>query len=436
MSIQVIIVWSALVLGVWLGSRHTGRLYGTVFGGLCAMLWVIFSVSQLTNPEETSSWVMIVLAGVVMTLLGTWSGMEAIIREESLTSSPRLKVEDMFRHLDLSSRPQQWEAMSEVPVQFGLWLDRYRQHIDPWPAFEYYIRSVLTETCAAHEVHAYRILDEQGMILPLGEVSPAKMEECLRVADGVAGWVVRTRQSWYSFVDVEDEDLGTRIEKTPATLAWCFPIVRGEYVVGVVTIGALSLQSRCDQNFLKLLSGIISEQWGCVAEICRARAASVTDHATGLLSRAQFLRQAPLVMEKSRRLSKPVAAAAISVEGLRSLDDQGFWGLRDLALASVGKVLRNRMGSEDCASRFDDSRFVMLWSEDGERHTSQNVAEMTEQIEQVFRDHGKWRREIKVRCGWSSTRSGHPNVQALISEALSNCAAGESVKAEPIEVAI
>jgi diguanylate cyclase (GGDEF)-like protein len=232
--------------------------------------------------------------------------------------------------------------------------------------------------------------------------------------------VVERGKAFHQSARAEEGDLKQRITRTQPAVSWAFPIVRGHDVVGVVTVAALGAEAASDINLLKLTAGLITEQWTCVAEICRARVATVTDPATGLATRAQFLQQAPLLLNQARRLARPVTAAAFSIEGLRRLDDEGLWGLRDQAVASVAKLLRRHVRAEDYASRFDDSRFVVLWQAAEGDEARGAASEIVSDLHRLFGDRQRWPQRLHVRCGTASTRQHADNLGSLLSTAILN----------------
>lgn len=430
MVIEAVVAWLLLAVAVWLGTRSAGRDYGLVFSMLCAAMWGLFALALFGLDLAAGQISLLLAAGLFLILIGSWSTSTLASADQAVTQ----RQHSRYRAGDSSSialQAARLAKLSVVPDQFAEWLEQFRDHHDPWPAFEKFIQTTLHDACGAEDVKAYRVFDSSEQLIPLCNADPERMRDCTRDARGVLGWVVKTRRTFFSFQQIDDQDLRLRLARTRLPVRWCFPILRGSNVVGVVTVRSWDIGGSRDLNFLKLLAGMVNDHWSCVAEICRTRAATAVDQASGLMTRSQFLRRAPLVLQRSYDQSKEVAAAAFSVEGLRQLDDQGLWGLRDLAIASVGKALRGRMTPEDCASHFDDSRFVVVWHETDEDQARADVAEIVADLERAFSDQAKWRRQIKVRCGLASSESRQKSLHTLVSEALNENADPRQAEPEP-----
>jgi len=85
-----------------------------------------------------------------------------------------------------------------------------------------------------------------------------------------------------------------------------------------------------------------------------------TDRASGVLTRVDLTTQAEQVLAESATDCEPVIVAALSVEGVRRLDDSGEWDLRDWVMRQIGIQTRRKLRSDDLVGRFSDDRFVVV----------------------------------------------------------------------------
>ena len=74
MIFQVSAAWVIHLILVWMGTRHTGRFYGSVFGLLCSVLWAIVAISQFDIAANEFGLLLLLLSVVVMVATGLLSG--------------------------------------------------------------------------------------------------------------------------------------------------------------------------------------------------------------------------------------------------------------------------------------------------------------------------------------------------------------------------
>lgn len=101
----------------------------------------------------------------------------------------------------------------------------------------------------------------------------------------------------------------------------------------------------------------------CATHVRGLRALAVaqrTDAQTGLLSRIELLDALGALDRTQHRTQEPLAILALAVEGLRRLDANRQWGERDEIVSRIGRVLQQRLHSDDVIARFTDDRFVVV----------------------------------------------------------------------------
>ncbi|MCG3136665.1 MAG: hypothetical protein HJJLKODD_00500 [Phycisphaerae bacterium] len=413
MTLITCISWLVLAAVVLMGARGAGWSYGAALALFSAVIWALFTAAQGLLNVSTE---LIVLGMLGLVGVGCWSGSgyHHTTKQQSDTGT-RLANGERER---MAAREENIiRTLSSVPEQFAHWLEQYRQHVDPWPAYECHMRQVLQQVCRARSVRAFRVLDEDGTMIPLAEMKPYRLADTLPHGQPY-DFVLHSGQHYFgtcttvAFADQENQT--TRVSEP----AWVFPIQRGTLCVGLVAVDFFEAGYDPDIALLKLTAGLMAEQWGCVMELCRARVATTTDPLSGLLSRTQFLRQAPVLLERWQRDQKPATALVVEVEGLPRLDRDGWWGLRDQAVESIGQVIRRRLQGVELASRLNDEHFVMLWSPRQPQQAQEEIEQLTGELAELFRDQAKWRQEIRLHCGWTtSSGSSSTTLQQMMNSA-------------------
>ncbi len=87
---------------------------------------------------------------------------------------------------------------------------------------------------------------------------------------------------------------------------------------------------------------------------------NVTDYLTGLLNRRGWQTRASIVLAGAQRRSAPVAVLAIDLDAFKDINDRHGHDAGDAVLATVGKVLREQIRSNDVAARVGGDEFLML----------------------------------------------------------------------------
>jgi len=66
------------------------------------------------------------------------------------------------------------------------------------------------------------------------------------------------------------------------------------------------------------------------------------------------------VLREAAAESEPLVVIAVSIEGVRSLDDKGQWELRDWLMQQLGHEMGCKLQSDDLVGRFSDGLFVVV----------------------------------------------------------------------------
>jgi len=124
-----------------------------------------------------------------------------------------------------------------------------------------------------------------------------------------------------------------------------------------------------------------------------------TDQASGVLNRMDLTLSANRVMQESASDNEPVVVLALSVEGVRRLDDQEQWAVRDWLMKQIGPEMQRRLRSDDLVGRFSDDRFVAVLRR-LDISLGQLIADkVLEAVKARVHQQPLIRQVVKLRCG-------------------------------------
>ena len=130
-------------------------------------------------------------------------------------------------------------------------------------------------------------------------------------------------------------------------------------MLGLVTVGQFEGGSAAEDR-LELAADLVEQFWQHVHDAHELHMARLTDHATGVLNRVEFLSVVGETVQRCYADHEPVAVLALGIEGIRSLDDAGRWKARNQVIEVVGHTIRTKLRHDDVVGRFSDDRFVAL----------------------------------------------------------------------------
>ncbi len=266
-------------------------------------------------------------------------------------------------------------AMPELVRGFNEWLDQHEQRhrggesgqtstnryvSDPaWRSFDRFLRESLLESVGARRVRAYEVLVHPDRLRPLAGHDGACLPES-QTRSGIIGWVLSHRRRYLSGDCGNGELMRQLVNSSQEQVEWAFPVRRADKVVGLVTVGDLSRQAQSNVALLDAVAELVGVFWNQVLLAEQLRLASRTDRGSGVLNRTDFLSAGSKALTDSYACGEPVVLMGVGLEGIRRLDDEGQWGLRDWTIRSVGQIIDRNLRSDDVVGRFSDDRFVVL----------------------------------------------------------------------------
>ncbi|MGB9626234.1 MAG: GGDEF domain-containing protein, partial [Phycisphaerae bacterium] len=298
--------------------------------------------------------------------------------------------------------PGRWvTCLSEVAASFSRWLEEHAEDEHVWPSFDRFVRETLLDLIGATRVRLFRVADGGRALRPLTEAAGSACEAM--TPTGLVEHVLATgrryiRGDWThgELLDLladqsrsnplceptPDDSSTTPSKSRPAAAlapgspadapAWLFPIRgrnntahpdargRSSRSIGLVAVGEALEHNLADREALDALANLINAFWLHVRDVQSLHRTRRTDHASGVLNRTDFLDAAQTATDQAQQDGEPVLVMALAIEGLRRLDDEGHWTLRDRLIRQTGNTLRSKLRNDDLVGRFSDDRFVAL----------------------------------------------------------------------------
>lgn len=249
-------------------------------------------------------------------------------------------------------------ATPRMADSFLAWCEQELPDADPWSALDQLVREMLTEQLGAVRVRCYEVLPGDQQYRSLSQVGTAGDGKCAR--SGILGHVATSGCEFVAADPTHGELLDQLAADDNEPWEWVYPIRERARTIGLVAVGKLSPAAALDRNRRRELAALITIFWKHVACLERLRIAERTDKASGLLTRGDFFALARQALADSYAENEPVVVAALTLEGLRWLDDAGRWSEHDTLVEKIGLLIGRRIRTDDIIGRFSDDRFVLL----------------------------------------------------------------------------
>ncbi len=414
----LLLPWFPIILGVGVGGRLLGRSRGILLGIICAVFWVLlvqasFGVGVWGNPLTFA--VLLVGSGAIISM-GAWSGETPLSGGGSRAAGNGAPSSEA----GLGSGNDDSQILVDAFQRFEEWLEAFRHDADPWAQFDEFVRDILRQACGASHTRPLRLTNDGTELVPLRAHDPFSEVENISPRSGVIGHTVTTGRS-FILGDATQGELVAKLAVEGTPPAWCFAIKQGSQRLGVVVVGQLDLPPEHNQTLLCAIEKLTNLWWFTLREICVSREAGRGDPVSGLVTREIFLRVAEQASEESFARGEPVALAAVTVEGLRALNDTGRWDVADELIREIARTLRRKVRMDDVLGRFDGSRFVVLLrrvdSELASLIMGQVLSRLTAECAKIS---GRGL-NVHVRCGLAGSGTENTEIHTLLTRALMQC---------------
>ncbi len=275
------------------------------------------------------------------------------------------------------------EAAQRICAALHAWLAESEDQSDAWASFDQLVRETLTEHFGAARVRCYHVRPGCETLQTISQDLKRQVSEIKYQApdlesrasnpaggtpaprgpdsrDGVLGHVAATGKEFVANDDSHGplvDDLAARNEQK---WAWVWPIRENHTTIGIVAVGSVRDAAVLGGDARHAVSQLVSLCWRHVTCLERLRVVQRTDQASGVLTRNDFFTLAGHALADSYSANEPVVVAVMALEGLRRLDDTGFWQQRDTLVEQLGRLIDRRLRTDDLVGRFADDRFVVL----------------------------------------------------------------------------
>jgi len=237
------------------------------------------------------------------------------------------------------------------------WMNDWQRTQHPWASFDTHVRGLLRQLTGARRIRCYRV-DPSGDLFPLNSTSLTEATS-LDSLGSLLQHVVTLGRRFVACSPATGELIRTLADDSAESYAWIVPIRGRDRVLGLVTVGQFEGGFAAEDR-LQLAADLIEQFWQHIHDAHELHLARLTDHATGVLNRVEFLSVIGETVQRCYADHEPVVVLALGIEGIRSLDDAGRWQARDQVIEAVGHTIRTKLRHDDLVGRFSDDRFVAL----------------------------------------------------------------------------
>jgi len=322
-------------------------------------------------------------------------------------------------------------TIGELTASFARWFERQDTGHSLWPPFDRWLRDTLNQFFRARRVRCFRVNESDRRLTSmsgdldntfwLGASPPSLVEHvrscARRYVQGAANngeLIARLAAEWPRAMGSDSSPVVTG----PAPV-WLLPIRSQGQTIGLLAVGELPEGTLHDAPTLQAVGHLIELYWGHVHLADALETVRRTDQASGVLSRVDLSAMAEQVLHESITEDEPIILLAISVEGIRRLDDAGQWVLRDWLIKRIGLTLRQKVRSDDLVGRFNDDRFVAVLRRLDLSLGRLIAAKLLASARAVVNEQAVLRDTVHLRCGLAEAVSeGLPIVLGRAFDAL------------------
>ena len=184
----------------------------------------------------------------------------------------------------------------------------------------------------------------------------------LRAGQGIAGWVALHREAVClddaSTDPRHDPTIAQRVGLVPHTML-SVPLLHGERLLGVLQVinrlggGGFTAE---EQRLVRALADAAAVALANAALYRQVEEAALTDDLTGLGNTRRFNRDLPALIARGG----PVSLLVLDLDGLKQVVDTLGHLVGSRAIATVGRLVRERLRPGDVAARFGGDELVAI----------------------------------------------------------------------------
>lgn len=355
----VMIIYSSFLIAVRRMGGRAGAVAGAAVGVAVAVELAWVSPASRLNQLAFGG-----VATCITALLGYIAGAVQVRSADASRTGPAAN--------GVASADPSW-PLANIARAYRDWLAGNDN--DGWASFDLFIRSALRDHLGAVRVRCFHVNVDQGRIDPLTRAAQTDSKDvpAQQLLVPIDEWLKWVAASESPYVADPNRD-STVIDAFPGLppdpeqrWAWILPIFDIEEVMGLVAIGRLEGGAggflgnrRFAAEMAQGVASLLNVFWMHMRERRELSVGRRIDAQSGVLNRVQLLARTEEIAAESVRDDEPLMALAIGIQGLRGLDDGGHWTLRDNLVERIGKLLRNRVRTDDLIGRFTDERFIVV----------------------------------------------------------------------------
>jgi len=356
----ILLTVSLVPLAAGFGIRG-GALLGVLFGVLWLAPRIGLGQTIVWQQLTTASHAIPVLAMMAIGMLAAAAfGQPAGSDSSTITAQPT--PSETKRPCVVPDPPQaqteaEVEQLRRILQKHHEWMNDWDRGQHPWASFDTHVRGLLRQLTGARRVRCYRV-DLAGDLCPLNSTSLAEATS-LDSLSSLLQHVVTMGRRFIACSQATGEMIQALADESGESYAWIVPIRGRDRVLGLVTVGQFE-DGFAAEDRLQLAADLIEQFWQHVDDAHALHVARLTDHATGVLNRVEFLSVVGETVERCYADHEPVVVLALGIEGMRALDDAGRWQARNEVIETIGHTVRTKLRHDDLVGRFSDDRFVAL----------------------------------------------------------------------------
>jgi len=397
-----------------------------VIGSSLAVPGALAIVLGVTIISQNSSSIRAIYLGTGVLFLGLITTAWGIYTHRPLAASTRIRQQPSAdANIDIAPKVQPKAVVDQPPAggrtgpnmgdlsaDFIRWFDQ--QDVDEkfWATFDRWIREALNKHLQARRIRCFRITDRGRRLFLLNEENNEDPLWSNVAQQGLIDHVTTSGQSYirgntnngpmveqladkWTAISTGDQSEGPFFPKPE----WLIPIRRKKRTVGLIMVGELPAEELSEVSSLEAFGDMLELFWNHVDLEFALAAAERTDQASGVLNRIDLSNKAEAALRESSADGEPTVVLALSVEGVRRLDDKGHWEERDWLMKQIGRSLRNKLRSDDLVGRFSDDRFVVILRR-LDMSLGQLIAKkLLDTVENMVGDKPDIVESIRLRCG-------------------------------------
>jgi diguanylate cyclase (GGDEF)-like protein len=215
-----------------------------------------------------------------------------------------------------------------------------------------------TTVLVLHDADGRELVFTSSRVLRPGVIDGVR----LKTGQGIAGWVAHHREA-VCIDDVRtdprhDPTLGRRTGLVARSMI-CVPLLHGDRLLGVLQVINKLGAAHFTPEEMRLVQALAGQAAGAIAHAQlyhRVEVASLTDDLTGLGNTRRF----NVVLPAALARGGPVSLLMLDLDGLKAIVDREGHLAGSRAIATVGRLIAERLRPGDMGARFGGDEFVVV----------------------------------------------------------------------------